>query len=175
MNRMAASLSIGIAACVFMAAESYSCSCRPVSLEDQFAAATIVFVATIMESKLEAPAHDGTSNGGGQHVKVVGKVRVEDNLKGNASSVQTLETRLYLPDIGVRETIVSSCDVGAFVPGELWIVFATSDGAHEVSGCSATRRVRDVRELNKLKSLSGSMRPAAYRGVPHATCEDARA
>jgi hypothetical protein len=133
---------------------SSACSCRPTSLREQFGRASIVFVATVIESRMDEPSI-------GQHrpadVRVTARFRVEEEIKGNAGDVTALRSTVTLLGEKPESRVVSSCGrTQQFAIGSQFLVFATGPGEVEVEACSATRILEYDRQriLDEVRAMS---------------------
>lgn len=125
-----------IVACLIPEGSS-ACSCRPTSLREQFDHASIVFVATVIESRIGEPLIGEQS----ADVQVTARFRIEEQFKGNAGDVTALSSTVTLLGTKAESSpTVSSCGTTRqFAIGSQFLVFAQGPGEVEVSACSPTR------------------------------------
>lgn len=143
-----------IVACLIPEGSS-ACSCRPTSLREQFDHASIVFVATVIESRIGEPLI-------GEHrsadVRVTARFRIEEQFKGNAGDVTALSSTVTLLGTKAESSpTVSSCGTTQqFAIGSQFLVFAQGPGEAEVSACSPTRMLQyeKWRILDEVRKMS---------------------
>lgn len=132
-----------------------ACSCRQTSLREQFDRAAIVFVATVIESRIGEPMLD-------QHrpadVRATARFRVEEEFKGNAADVTALVSTVTLRGTH-RESwpALNTCGTTSqFAIGSHFLVFAQGPGEVEVELCSATRMLEYEKwqVLDELRAMS---------------------
>lgn len=125
---------LAIAVIAFLIPEaSAACSCRPTDLREHFAEASIVFVATVIESRIEGPVN-------GADVRVRARFRVEEQFKGDASQVTALVGTVTLLAVKDQSQVLNSCSsTQQFAIGSQFLVLAAGPGEVEVAPCTPTR------------------------------------
>lgn len=132
---------------------SSACSCRPISLQEQFDQASIVFVATVIESRVSEPLVGQPTD-----VRATARFRVDEEFKGKASDVTALSSTVTLQGTKVDSVpVMNTCSrTEQFAIGSQFLVFATGPGEVEVAACSPTRMLQfeGRRILDEVRKMS---------------------